>query len=919
MKFHYKFRKYYFPLFLVILVGILLSTTPLQQRVNNLAKELNIGVLPLELSLKDVFKTEHRVSKEAFNPFKESARRYVVGHANYNGSEYAIELRNKGTFDFHRQFNRKSWRLKTPFFQQIFDKSVNFHLSRPRLSHFEDHIAYQIAALVDQPVPESRLVLLNFNGDFHGVYHLYDNMDELFLHKRNLPYAPLFSEIKLSEVKNPDEVTDVDTITLASGLEMPSPWANGFSNINKSRWQYLTLKDEQDAGEAEVLSDFLKVVFSDEENVRKEIYKYLDINKFLNWVNLQIIAGSAHTETHNIRLFYNPESDKFEFFSWDLLPFKDYMSHRYMPLSWLPIDFKPLIKLNPLPEFAEMRNQHLWQTITTKITEEVVLNHVNTMHDVLSKIYQLDPEKARLSIDIETKYTQFENEMFSLQDFEIYNFELVQWIKNRFSFLNKELSIPKVRVWASKTETSGFTHFIIEQQNESGLELAGIAKDSNQNKLTVYFDENSNQEIDSSDSLLSLNKQSQFEKTPLLLTNRKFVAYNSLKDKVVYNVVSDTFRQLPGNGQQLMKVPTYYSLFIKGFNTKRFPITIKNSVTGEIVPLEITEFEKIHDGLTWGKNYAGKLQKLFPDYQKPKPPHEEIIWDTNKNLTETFFVQKHQTLIIKPGITLSFAENTSLMVFGNIKVIGTKEKPITFTSIDPDKKWGVIAVNNAPETVVFKHTKIENTSEARIRHIPYSGGLSVYNADLEIAHCSFFNTHGDDGLNLKFGKGEVNDCLFINNHDAIDFDFATGKIENSVFQNNRNDSIDLGSAVLTVSGNTIETSGDKGVSVGGDSLLKLTKNLIHNCKIGMAIKDSSKVSFEENKLIENTLGAILFVKNRDYKLFVPTLLVNSGVIKDNKLNLWKEDKTVLVNKGGEIAPNQKKPTEIDFDWNSLYL
>ena len=132
--------------------------------------------------------------------------------------------------------------------------------------------------------------------------------------------------------------------------------------------------------------------------------------------------------------------------------------------------------------------------------------------------------------------------------------------------------------------------------------------------------------------------------------------------------------------------------------------------------------------------------------------------------------------------------------------------------------------------------------------------VSIYHSDVRIENSFFSRAFADDSINVKNAVSEIVSSDFRNNSaDAIDYDFIKeGMVADSRFFNNGNDSIDLSGSTVLISGNFIEKSGDKCVSIGEKSLKPIIyNNVLNGCDIGVAIKDLSEALIVNNVIINN--------------------------------------------------------------------
>ncbi len=246
----------------------------------------------------------------------------------------------------------------------------------------------------------------------------------------------------------------------------------------------------------------------------------------------------------------------------------------------------------------------------------------------------------------------------------------------------------------------------------------------------------------------------------------------------------------------------------------------------------------------------------------------------NVNITST------GKLIIEPGVEIWMSDGISIFSAATILAKGTKSEPIIFRSNPQDagKKWGLIHIKNAKDTIWFKNVIIENGSEGSnpVRDIAalavdnstvmldsitvvdvYKNPINVYNCQTTISNSRIHSDYaGCDEINIKRGKIIINRCEFIGNTgvdtDALDFgEMSEGNsiVKNSYFHDFDGfnaDAVDLGDHAKNVIVDNIiaYNINDKGVSIGQRSSTKITNSVFINCGMGAGMKDSSSVKID---------------------------------------------------------------------------
>jgi hypothetical protein len=257
------------------------------------------------------------------------------------------------------------------------------------------------------------------------------------------------------------------------------------------------------------------------------------------------------------------------------------------------------------------------------------------------------------------------------------------------------------------------------------------------------------------------------------------------------------------------------------------------------------------------------------------------------------FVSKSGKIIIEPGVELWFSDDISIEINGSVVANGTAAQPVIFRS-NPDsrnQKWGILNFVNA-DTSYLKNVVIENASKGNhpLREI---AAISVFNSVLKIDGAVLENNYENpvvarysdvslknsilhseitgDLINVKYGKGFVDSCVFVGNkmpdNDAIDYDdVENGIIRNSVihdFLGFNSDAVDIGEKAKNISIENLLVYNvvDKGVSVGQQSSAAISNSVFVNCNLGAGLKDSSRVSIDHCTFYGNGISVACYEKN----------------------------------------------------------
>ena len=233
--------------------------------------------------------------------------------------------------------------------------------------------------------------------------------------------------------------------------------------------------------------------------------------------------------------------------------------------------------------------------------------------------------------------------------------------------------------------------------------------------------------------------------------------------------------------------------------------------------------------------------------------------------------------------------------------------PIIIKSDKKDTFWKGIHVNSDNPQMNFStinNVEISNLDHFDNSSIQLTGSINFYNSKLLINDSKFFNSISEDTLNLINTDFNINNIeIFNSKSDAIDFDFSVGNLNGGYIENVKGDGLDFSGSDVTINNVNLNKIGDKAISVGEKSLVKINNLNVSNSKIGIASKDSSSV-LGENISIKNCVwydfasykkksffeGGYMSLKkvdgcNKPMVQNKSTMIINEKKIKTRKINV----------------------------------
>ena len=153
--------------------------------------------------------------------------------------------------------------------------------------------------------------------------------------------------------------------------------------------------------------------------------------------------------------------------------------------------------------------------------------------------------------------------------------------------------------------------------------------------------------------------------------------------------------------------------------------------------------------------------------------------------------------------------------------------------------------------------------------------FNVINSNIEIFDTEIVSSNSEDAINIISSNSNIKNLIVKNiQADAIDIDFGFVNFQNILCKNIDNDCLDVSGA--KVEGNLIEGINikDKGISFGENSEGEISNLNFQNSKLGIAVKDGSKLKLKNYEFKNNEYDAVVFNKKKEYdnaSLFINVL------------------------------------------------
>ena len=237
----------------------------------------------------------------------------------------------------------------------------------------------------------------------------------------------------------------------------------------------------------------------------------------------------------------------------------------------------------------------------------------------------------------------------------------------------------------------------------------------------------------------------------------------------------------------------------------------------------------------------------------------------NINLDNNLILPPDYYVIIDEGTIINQAKGTLILSYSPVKMIGNKNNPIIFQSLDDAVPGQGLVIMQAQNKSSIKNVEFHNLGSASFNDWELSGSLVLFESEVELDSVIFTNNRSEDALNIIRSKFVISNCIFSDiQSDAIDIDFGDGVISSTKFRNTGNDAIDISGSKLIIDQIIIDGAGDKAISVGEESSLMGYNINIYNTEIGVACKDLSDMVLSKINISNTKIGFTAFEKKPEY-------------------------------------------------------
>jgi hypothetical protein len=772
----------------------------------------------------------------------------------YGGEEYDVQVRLHGDLPPHWEGSKKSWALKFGN-EKISEngktiKEPKYFAGKRRINLIipqdRDYVlAYFTNALMREQgliAPRDQFVILRINGTMQGLYYEVEGFDNPLLAAQERPETTIFGETN-------------------RGMHFDQYGKYGMPGTSDAQYDISSLGLQVDS-ESELGLRAMQVLIDHALNPTAENFRrvraVLDWDMYLHFRVWTTLLNTNHVRfgSDNFKLYYDASRGLLEPVPWDVHVTR-------MPKEPGTIDFfnnhgPDEIERATLmdPELRLQRNKVLWELLSDG--GDKLMAKFNAIHEHIRPLAWADV----LSTPIQG------------YKMDVLKKDLDYNVRRTYHVLSLSSGGLTYRLEARDRAALDFT-----ATNFSGLQLKEIqfAAPLLDGQYRLYEDANYNGELDNSDPLMGETTATKLGDTTAITGTIRFNLDKYILPEVKYR--NDTidgrywefFDTLAGRARFFLvgqlapakrdplswQPPEIHLTAVNALTGTQTPaVLINQKEPQQVNSIGITAYDASRPfDLEASERSLAEFLQAYPKFIASRDHPGAAELSGKVTISGTVIVPKSVPLILQPGSDITMMPDASLVSFGGLTASGTPENRIRIHDNGSGDPWGTFAVVRPPQAVTMEYIDVEGGGQAQVNGILFTGGLAVYEADVDIEQCRITNMKSEDSLNLKNGRILMRNCLIANSvSDGFDNDFTTGEIRDSEFINIGGDGVDISGSTVTIIGNRFENIGDKGVSVGEDSHPTIINNLFRNCNIGVSSKDLSYTKLAYSTFVNNALA-----------------------------------------------------------------
>ena len=801
-----------------------------------------------------------------------SSKIWQPGYLTYpDNSIKEIQIKNRGDNVRNYVFDKKSWRIKTKK-KSLLNGYRNWNYIVPRTKSFlAEVITSKVSNHLGLLDSERRLVELFINRESAGILVESKYYDETWLRKQNLMPVNIY---KLETNKN--KVQKI--LQTSNSIQNPSHWNDKRAFNNRTIKKDYLLENTLDKINKSVINsnysaNNINFQFPETIRIKELIRRILSLDAHQATLVFDKSALFMITDDQSGHVTILPQDEHSEY---ELLDFNnDTKINNIIKRFMLDCNQVHICLSIEESKFRFRMLSHLYQSV---IYDDIL----NKLSDELLKI------RDSLKISLKRDFARIDSltnlkEKVDLTFKPAANLQNFDKVISNINIYNKQLTFmlksnPIINWSSTENNLKLFINGWVPAKN---FEIFLNHSFKHHNSLKVFFDTNANLKIDDMDKEL-----------PISFKDNKIIINTTILSEFKNNFSGKL------NSQANFVWTEFNFLFSDTLSINK--IFAQN-------PFSKVNFE-ILNKLIQESRLPGRFNIPIVEEKKDEVKIIEGIWVVDENkIFDT-------PVIIKEGTKIYIKKNKNLVFRNKLVVNGSPQEPVVVDAYGKNPFGSFVLQGNKTNGSQINNFKISNGSGGRLNGINYLGMFSIHNANNIIIRNIELNKNKiyDDSLHIVYSNSIDIDGIKINNAnmDAIDIDISDVKIKNGHIYNAGNDCFDSMQSNVILKNFIVQKCRDKGLSIGENSIIKVTNAKILENSIGIEVKDESISKFDDIDFIDNDIQISSFNKNWNYGNNDASISIDKSIFKSkSEINLIKTTKKRKVRIANSLVIGKFSNTE----------
>ena len=773
----------------------------------------------------------------------EDIHEWVSAKMNIQDKDYKIKIKLKGVHSEHWEHSKK-WSFKIKLLD---DKSIDgvkrFSIQRPRTrDYLYEWLFMEVLKKEKLIYHRTKYPEIIINGENLGVYFFEEQHSKQLIENNKRREGPIIGLDKNLWIKEINNLNDLTVNVLEDSFLRAAIKPVQFDNDKTGTEQEIYLKNAIN-------------LFEDFRKNKIEIKQAFDLKQLATLMAIKVIFGSQEFDWRDIKFYYNPITSLLEPIGREV-----HINNNFVNANpwWISSDGSEW--------FVHSRDQRKFINL--------LFNNNEFYEMYLSELFRLTDDNYLNNVINQNKENFLIKKKLLQSNFPLEKVFSIEHLYEIRKMIRKTLDpVQGINVYFLNYEKD---NILLSIQNTQRLPILIDSLKINDNEI------------------LTLKK-------PIIIKGRK---NNTSLENYLINI--------PCNNQQNKQLCSDYI-------DNEYSIIENSVVNYKILGQNIKKQSKIFRFYALesiqSKNKillnVNELQKLnFINVDEDK---KEINFNQGKIIIkERLIIPSGYTVNFKQGTEITFEEEGQIISYSHLIIEGKKNNPIKFTTnsekpLANNKFGNGISIINAKSKSVIKNTIFLRLTSPNVKSGEgLLGAINIYKSDIVFENCKFIENLGEDFLNIISSNFLIKNVLMNKiNYDAVDFDFSVGIIDGISIINSGNDALDFSGSEVVAKNVSINQVGDKGISAGERSEIRLENVEINNANIAVASKDLSKLNIKNIDIKNSKIAAAAYQKKSEYG---PGFLNIEQIKIANTLNTYLSEKRSIIKVNDETI----KSTDLNY-------